>query len=159
MLIDWLKKLTYKIDLPTEEVLGRIKSKTVFSNKLNGRNDLFEGSFKSDTFEIYFMSEFGNWYKDGFSPRFCGKVTAKDGYTELTIRSRPMLYAYLFLPIPLILFVVSLLIVILKSEYRLFVGLLFSAGFSFFVLASYNSKYESFKSILEVNIFHDVMIK
>lgn len=159
MLIDWLKKLTYKIDLPPEEVLGRIKSKTVFSHKLNGCNDLFEGSFKSNTFEIHFMSEFGNWYKDGFNPRFCGKVTAKDGYTELTIKSRPMIFAYLFLPIPLILFVASLLIAILKSEYRLFVGSLFSAGFCFFVLESFNSKFESFKSILEENIFDDALIK
>lgn len=159
MLIDWLKKLTYKIDLPPEEVLGRIKSKTVFSNKLNGRNDLFEGIFKSNTFEIHFMSKFGIWYHDGFNPRFCGKVTAKDGYTELTIKSRPMMFAYLFLPIPLILFVASLLIAILKSEYRLFVGSLFSAGFCFFVLGSFNSKFESFKSILEENIFDDALIK
>lgn len=161
MLVNWLKKLTYKIYLSPEEVIGRIKSKTVFSNKLNGHNDLFEGGFKSDTFEIHFMSDSGVWNVNSFCPRFCGKVTEKDGYTELTIRTRPMMCIYPFLLMPFIFLIAGVFGLVCRPDTLIagFVFIVISLGFSIFILAAFNSMQQSFKSILEEYIFDDALIK
>lgn len=114
---NFLKPFEYDINLNPEQVLGRIKSKTVFSNRIIGTNDEFEGEFYGNKFKIHFILLGNIFVQNSNNPHFYGEALPVENHTKLKIKMRPDVggYGFLFFSVLFFLAAVFMLVVHILS--------------------------------------------
>lgn len=159
-LLNCFKEFYYDINLNPIQIISRIQSKTLFSNKIRSSRDEFEGLFCGNHFKIHFLLPGNVLVHNSINPEFYGEVCQEENHTRLNIKMRPNINGYLFC-LGAFMFVVAELLCLIFFRYVsiLFyvVFTIFSLGLlSMFIAISY-AKFRDMKTILE-GIFEDELI-
>lgn len=118
-MVNIFKSFELKINLNSEQVLGRIKSKTISSNRISPSDVEFKGEFYKNHFKLQFKTSGNIWVMNGINPEFFGFVKNKDSFTELSVKMRIHPLLSLVLTIPIIMFIIGIINFIYSSDIML----------------------------------------
>lgn len=103
------KKYDFYIDMKPVQVIGRIKSRTLFSNRLTGFNDKYKGVFSKNFFKIQFLLPGNILVHNSYNPIFYGEIEEFGVKSHLSIKMRPNVGGIFMFLIPLFLWLASLI--------------------------------------------------
>lgn len=153
------KKYDFYIDMKSVQVIGRIKSITLFSNRLTGFNDKYKGVFSKRSFKIQFLLPGNNLVHNSYNPIFYGEVEEFGDKSQLSIKMRPNAGGAFMFFIPLFLWLVSLIcflfdVVALKAIIASSTILL---GFSLYLFVMSNVKLNDMLNSIEELFFEELI--
>lgn len=157
-MVNVFKPFEFKINLNSEQVIGRIKSKTLSSNRISPSDVEFKGNFYKNRFKLQFKTSGNIWVMNGINPEFFGFIKSNDSFTELSVKMRIQPLVSLVLTIPIIMFIIGIINFIYSSDIVLL--LLTSIALiscTTIVGSMLNDKYNYMKTTLEKLFYKELV--
>lgn len=153
------KEINYDINLSPIQTISKIKSITIFSNRISTNKDEFEGKFTDNKFKVCLKSSGSIWIHNSFNPNFYGKAEAVSNYTQLSIKMRPNIAIYVVAIIMVIMFLASVYVLIYQNDLRCFISMLtFFLASILLLLWTLHMKYSDMKTVIE-RLFESELIE
>ncbi len=110
----------YRITLTPENVIEKIKTKTLYGKRITKDDCLFKGTIWKNAFRVHLFSNANIKLKYSknveFYPEFFGEVQGEGLHTDLYVKMRPNGFGYFMFVLPVLVFVITLVSYILSMN-------------------------------------------
>lgn len=114
------KTKCYRITLTPENVIEKIKTKTLYGKRITKDDCLFKGTIWKNAFRVHLFSNANIKLKYSknveFYPEFFGEVQGEGLHTDLYVKMRPNGFGYFMFVLPVLVFVITLVSYILSMN-------------------------------------------